>query len=141
MNNETLKTLNKNNVILGKDFFISNKRNNYRNIFDVKTQNAIIMVNNERATVNEVSDFSDYISKIIDEGKTKIIIDFENVYFMDSIFFGTLVKYLKIINKKSGYIKLIVDFKSKPQLLSLSTFEGIFEIYPNLFDALNTSYN
>lgn len=141
MNNQTLKSLNKNNVILGKDFFISNKRNPYRSIYDTKTQNAIIMVNNERATVVEASDFSEYLSEIIDEGRSKIIIDFENVYFMDSIFFGTLVKFLKIVNKKNGYIKLIVDFKGQPQLLSLKAFEGIFEVYPNLFEALNSFYN
>ena len=58
---------------------------------------------------------------------------------MDSVFFGTLIKFLKQVTKLNGHIKLIIDHKSKPELLAISNFEGIFEIYQNLFDALNTN--
>ncbi|MBK7104498.1 MAG: STAS domain-containing protein [Ignavibacteriae bacterium] len=139
MNNAVLNGINKNNVTLGADFFTSQKRNQFKSMFDVKSKNTIILVNLDRATVNESSEFAEYIEKTINDGKSKIIIDLENVYFMDSIFLGTLIKYLKRVSKMNGYIKLIVDHKSKPELLSLSTFEGIFEIYPNLFDALNST--
>ncbi|MBK8944962.1 MAG: STAS domain-containing protein [Ignavibacteriae bacterium] len=141
MNNTVLSQINKNNVILGADFFTSPQRNLFKSIYDVKTQNAIVLVNLTRATVSESKDFAEYVEKTIDEGKTKIIIDFENVYFMDSIFFGTLVKYLKKVSRMNGYIKLIVDHKSKPELLSISVFDGVFEIYPNLFEALNGKLN
>lgn len=138
MNNTVLNGINKNNIILGADFFTSQQRNLFKSIFDIKSQNTIILVNLERATANESCELAEYVEKTIDEGKSQIIIDLENVYFMDSVFFGTLIKYLKKVSKINGYIKLIVDHKSKPELLSLSTFEGIFEIYPNLFEALNS---
>ena len=93
----------------------------------------------ERATVYEAKEFFEYIDKLLNENKSKIIIDLENIYFMDSVFFGTLIKLLKKADKQKGYIKLIVDYNSKPELLSISNFEGIFEIFPNLFEAVNNN--
>ncbi len=74
---------------------------------------------------------------MIINGKHRLIIDLENVYFIDSVFFGTLIKILKRVTPENGYVKLIVDYKSKPELLSISNFEGIFEIFPSLFEAIH----
>jgi anti-anti-sigma factor len=97
------------------------------------------MLNMERATACESKDFYEYMSKLIEKNESRIILDMESIYFMDSVFFGTLIKLLKQVTKMGGYIKLIVDYNSKPELLSISSFEKIFEVYPNLFEAVNTT--
>jgi anti-anti-sigma factor len=124
-------------VFLSKKYYESAKHNKFRSLFDSVGDYTLIMTDIERATVNEAKDFYNYVTSILEEGKYNIIIDLESVYFIDSVFFGTMIKLLKRVNQELGFIKLIVDHKSKPELLSISNFEGIFDIYPNLFEAIN----
>jgi len=128
-----------NGVYLSSKYYQSLKVNKFRGIYDALSDNTIVMLEIDRATVYEAKEFYDYVNELLDNNKTRIIIDMENVYFLDSVFFGTLIKLLKQADKKMGYIKLIVDYSSKPELLSISNFEAIFEIYPNLFEAVNKS--
>ncbi len=137
MDNELFNKNSQNGVYFSSKFHQSRKIHKFRSIYDSVNENTIVMMELERATVYESKDFYNYVNELLDDNKTNIIIDMENVYFMDSVFFGTLIKLLKQADKKSGYIKLIVDHKSRPELLSISNFEGIFEIYPNLFEAVN----
>jgi anti-anti-sigma factor len=137
MNTVEVKRNNK-NVVLGPHFFSSHSINKFRSILDTKSQNTIIMVNLDRATVYEAKDFSDFVESIIEKGNVKIILDLETVYFMDSVFFGTMVKLFKTVNKQNGYIKLIFNADKKPEFFTLKTFHGIFATYSNLFEALNS---
>jgi anti-anti-sigma factor len=116
-----------------------NKFNKFGRLYDSGSNNTVIMLNMERATACESKDFYEYMSKLIEKNEIRIILDMESIYFMDSVFFGTLIKLLKQVTKIGGYIKLIVDYNSKPELLSISSFEKIFEVYPNLFEAVNTT--
>ncbi len=126
-----------NGVHLSSNYYYSKKTNNFKSIYDSFTDNTIVMLNIERATVYEAKEFYDYVNEILVNNKDRIIIDLENIYFIDSVFFGTLIKLLKQADSRGGYVKLIVNYNSKPQLLSIRNFEGIFEIYPNLFEAIN----
>jgi anti-anti-sigma factor len=119
------------------EFFLSKRVNKFKTIFDARSNNTIVMLDFDRGTVYEAAEFYEYVNNLIEKDNVRIIIDLENIYFIDSVFFGSLIKLLKQADKKFGYIKLIVDHKSKPELLSISNFEGIFEIYPNLFEAIN----
>lgn len=116
-----------------------NKFNKFGRLYDAGSNNTVVMLNMERATACESKDFYEYMSKLIEKNESRIILDMESIYFMDSVFFGTLIKLLKQVTKMGGYIKLIVDYNSKPELLSISSFEKIFEVYPNLFEAVNTT--
>lgn len=128
-----------NGIHLSKEYYLSRRVCNYKTIYDSSSDNTIVMLELDRATVYEAAEFYENIHQLIESGKHKLIIDIESVYFMDSVFFGTLIKLLKQADKKMGYIKLIVDYNSKPELLSISNFQGIFDIYPNLFEAINES--
>ena len=128
-----------NGIYLSKKFYLSRKICKYKTIYDSSSDNTIVMLEIDRATVYEATEFYESINELLENGKHKLIIDIESVYFMDSVFFGTLIKLLKQADKKMGYIKLIVDHNSRPELLSISNFEGIFDIYPNLFEAINES--
>lgn len=137
MKNEIFNTNNKKHILLSKQFYQSKRIKKYRSIYDVRTNNTIVLLDIQRATVYEAKDFYDYIMELIGDNKVNLILDMDKIYFMDSVFFGTLIKLLKTIDKKNGYLKLIIDYQSKPELLSISNFEGIFEIYPNLFQAVD----
>ena len=117
----------------------TSKFHKFSKMYDSGSDNTVVMLNMDRATVYEVKDFYEYMSKLIDNNANKIILDMESIYFIDSVFFGTLIKLLKQVAKMDGYIKLIVDYNSKPELLSISSFERIFKVYPNLFEAVRTT--
>ena len=117
----------------------TSKFHKFSKMYDSGSDNTVVMLNMDRATVYEAKDFYEYMSKIIENNANKIILDMESIYFIDSVFFGTLIKLLKQVTKMDGYIKLIVDYNSKPELLSISSFERIFEVYPNLFEAVQTT--
>jgi anti-sigma B factor antagonist len=125
-----------NGVQLSSNYNESKRTTKFTSLYDTNSENTVVMLNIERATVYEAKEFQDYVNTVIDDGKNRIIIDLENVYFLDSVFFGTLIKLLKKTGKNGGYIKLIVDAHSKPELLSIGNFDGIFEIYSTLFEAV-----
>lgn len=139
MNRNLFNKKGQNGVYLSSKYYQSLKVNKFRSIYDGLTDNTIVMLEIDRATVYEAKEFYDSVNELIENNKIRIIIDMEKVYFLDSVFFGTLIKLLKQVDKKNGYIKLIVDYNSRPELLSISNFESIFEIYPNLFEAVNES--
>lgn len=138
MENKLFNKSTSNGIQFSNKFNQARRVSKYKSIHDEASGNTIVMVDLERATVYDAKEFYDYVNELLEDNKTNIIVDIENVYFMDSVFFGTLIKLLKKADKNLGYIKLIVDYKSKPELLSISNFEGIFDIYPNLFEAVNT---
>jgi len=93
-------------VVLCPYFFSSQSIYKFRNIKDYKSQNPIDMVNVERATVYEAKDFAEYMDNLIDEGNVGLIVDMENVYFMDTIFFGTMVRLLKKVGKHAQEVTI-----------------------------------
>ena len=129
----------KNGVYLNTRNYESKKTTRLQSIYDAGSDNTVVMVNFDRATVYEAKEFYDYVQELINDGKRKIVVDLDNVYFIDSVFFGTLIKVLKRVNKENGFVKLIVDYNSKPELLSISNFDEIFEIFPNLFEAISNN--
>jgi anti-sigma B factor antagonist len=139
MDNKLFNKKSQNGVYLSKKFYQTNKVCKYKSMYDSFSDNTIVILEIDRATVYEAKEFYEGINELLENGNHRIIIDIESVYFMDSVFFGTLIKLLKQADKKLGYIKLIVDHASRPELLSISNFQGIFDIYPNMFEAVNES--
>jgi anti-anti-sigma factor len=137
MESKLFNEKSKNGIRLSSNYHNSKRINKFRSIYDSLTDNTIVMLDIQRATVYEAEEFYNYVHELLEDNNNRIIIDMDGVYFIDSVFFGTLIKLLKQATKSGGHIKLIVDYNSKPELLSISNFEGIFELYPNLFEALN----
>ena len=136
MKDDLFKKNSQNGVQLSSNYNESQQTTKFTSLYDTSSQNTVVMLNVERATVYEAKEFLEYVNEIIEDGKSRIIVDLENVSFIDSVFFGTLIKLLKKTGKEDGYVKLIVDAQSKPELLSIGNFDGIFQIYSNLFEAV-----
>lgn len=139
MREQTINKQSEGQIIFDEKYFTSQKSTKFKFLYDSKSRNTVILVNIERGTSYEAKEFYDYVSNLLKKGQNKLIIDLESVYFLDSVFFGTLIKLLKETTKANGYLSLIVNYKNKPEILSINQFEGIFETYPNLFEALSHS--
>lgn len=81
-------------------------------------------------------DLKKEITKLIEEGQNNIIIDLENVNYMDSSGLGVLVALLKELKKIGGELKLINLPVSVKKIFDLTRLTKFFDIYNNLEDAI-----
>jgi anti-sigma B factor antagonist len=75
------------------------------------------------------------LKTLIDQGSGKLIIDMENVTFIDSSACGVLISAFKSIQTKSGRLVLITNPVIQ-SLIELTRLHTIFEIVPSLTAAL-----
>jgi anti-anti-sigma factor len=80
---------------------------------------------------SESQDFRQEISEIVDSGAKIILVDFENVTFMDSSGLGALVLAFKTL--RDADIKLVIcSINEQVRILfELTGMDKVFEIFPS----------
>jgi anti-sigma B factor antagonist len=81
-------------------------------------------------------EFKERISRVIDRGASRVIVDLSRVTFMDSTGLGVLVGALKRIRAASADLLLIVTDYDIERLFELTGLDGTFRIYRSRDDAL-----
>ena len=81
----------------------------------------------------KASDFRDNIDRSIKNGAAIILVDFKDVTFMDSSGLGLLVLSLKTVRKAGSKIFLCSINEQVKMLFELTSMDGVFEIFDNLF--------
>lgn len=76
--------------------------------------------------------FKETVYKVIESGKTDIIIDLNGLEFMDSTGLGVLVAALKKTSTEGGKISLICDKRNILKVFSITGLDKVFSIYDNL---------
>lgn len=80
-------------------------------------------------------DLKKEMTKLVESDQKRIIIDLENVNYMDSSGLGVLVALLKELKKVGGELKLICLPVSVKKIFDLTRLTKFFNIYNNLEDA------
>jgi anti-sigma B factor antagonist len=96
---------------------------------------AVIFVQEERVDAHNSGELKAYILRLIEQGETSIIVQLENVRFIDSSGLGALLSGYKNAAAKSGRLALAC---CRPQVLSmfeLTRLNRVFEIYADLNEA------
>lgn len=96
----------------------------------------IITVNLTRATFKDVSKLQKLLSDAIRNGFKKILIEMNEVDYVDSTFLGLLVVYLKETIKTKGKICLVGLKPSVYTLVQHTHLDKTFNIYISRDDAL-----
>ena len=97
---------------------------------------SVVLVDIERATVLDATDFNNRIKFELNKGSNKFIFDLNTCDFIDSTFLAALVTSYKRIAEKGGQLK-IVGFKPAVQsMFELTQLSRIFDIYSDEQDAL-----
>jgi anti-sigma B factor antagonist len=81
-------------------------------------------------------EFKERVSRVIDEGASRVIIDLARVTFMDSTGLGVLIGALKRIRAASADLLLVVTDYDIERLFELTGLDGTFRIYRSRDDAL-----
>jgi anti-anti-sigma factor len=91
-----------------------------------------------RATLREAEEFKFTLSKSIEQGYRKIVVDLSLCEFIDSTFLGALVVSLKKVTAMGGDLRLVGFHPAVHSMLELTRMHRVFESYPTKEDAINS---
>jgi anti-anti-sigma factor len=75
--------------------------------------------------------FRQEISNLVDSGVDVVLIDFQDVTFMDSSGLGALVLALKTVRAAGGKLFICSVNEQIRMLFELTSMDRVFDIYPN----------
>src|SRR5499425_2567719 len=71
----------------------------------------------------------DAVSKLVDSGKTKILLNLADVPYVDSAGLGEIVRCYTTVSRKGGRLKLINLTNKIRDLLAITKLLTVFEVY------------
>jgi len=84
----------------------------------------------------KVMTLKETIQKIVAEGSKKVIINFEDVPFMDSTGLGVLIASYTTMQKENGHLKLIKVTDRIQDLLTITKLITLFDCYKTEMEAV-----
>lgn len=107
---------------------------------DVKPRGENIVVVTLRGEIGTetVNQFKDRIDQLVSEGQTKIIMDFQEVNYLNSMGLGVVAATLKKVKKSKGDLKLIKLSPAVQELFELTRLTKVFEIFESEDEALKS---
>ncbi len=87
---------------------------------------------------DDTKQFNEILHKLIDEGKTKVVLDLGAVKFMNSSGLGMLIGGLTTMKKAEGHLKLANVTEKIESLLIITKLIKIFESYDSVDKAVKS---
>ena len=101
----------------------------------------VIKINLLRATLNEASEFKDYLNEAILGTDVDIVVNLSDCQHLDSTFLGVLVSGYKRMKKKNRTIVIIEPTDQSRVFLTLNSIGKIFPLYESVQSALEDIEN
>lgn len=96
------------------------------------------IVDLDRATLTEAGILKEALSRGIEEGLKKVVVDISQCEFVDSTFLGVLVNALKRVAKEGGDMKLVGFKPGVRSMFELTRLFRVFDTYSNLDEAVKS---
>jgi len=96
----------------------------------------VIVVKEERLDAHNSSELKTQMLNLFEDGKTNLIVNLDTVRFVDSSGLGSLVSGFKNASARNGNLKLCNLQPQVKSMFELTRLHRVFEIFPNLDDAL-----
>ena len=93
-----------------------------------------------RITVGEVTPVREKITHLLAAGRNQIVLDLQNVDYIDSTGLGNLVISYTQVKKAGGALKLLNLNKRNVELLALTRLHTIFEVFAEETEAVNSFF-
>jgi anti-sigma B factor antagonist len=93
-----------------------------------------------RLTVGEASAVREKVSAVAAAGNVNVVLNLENVEYIDSTGLGALVICFTSLKKAGGALKLVNPNKRNVELLLLTKLHTIFEVFNDEQDAVNSFF-
>lgn len=107
---------------------------------DCKPKNngiTLIVLRGEIGT-ETVNHFKDRVDQILAEGQNKLIMDFKDVNYLNSMGLGVVAATLKKVKKNKGDLKLINLSPAVKELFELTRLTKVFEIFESEENAVES---
>ena len=100
----------------------------------------IIKINVPDATLKHAANFKKFMMRLIESESKKVVVNCENISYMDSTFLGSLVFSLKKMATVGGHLKLILGNVDSPVWTMFETTRmfRVFKTYPDRETALQS---
>lgn len=109
-------------------------------IRESEREGVVILSLKGRLTVGEASTVRDKVSAIAAQGYVNVVLNLENVEYIDSTGLGALVICFTSLKKAGGALKLVNPNKRNVELLLLTKLHTIFEVFSDDQDAVNSFF-
>ena len=94
-----------------------------------ESQGVSILLLGGQLTIGSGGQFREAIDTLIESGRTRILIDFSEVTFMDSAGIGELVSSLRTVQGLGGALKILNPSKKVEDSLTLTRLLPIFDVF------------
>ncbi len=101
---------------------------------------AILDLSGRLTVGGEVSTFRERVQKLIDAGRTNIILNLKGVDYIDSTGLGALVMSYTSLQRAGGKIKLLNLSRRGIELLVMTKLTTIFEVFDDEQNAINSFF-
>lgn len=98
----------------------------------------LIRILDERMDAHNSSDLKERMLQLFDDEKCHIVIDLTQVRFVDSSGLGALVSGFKNASARNGNLKLSGLQPQVKSMFELTRLHRVFEIFPDVEDALSS---
>lgn len=82
--------------------------------------------------------FKKTVIRLLEEGKTRLLVDLQGVGFLDSSGLGALVRALTNSQKEGGQTKLVHAGPQIRKLLEMTKLDSVFELHDDLQAAVSS---
>jgi len=77
----------------------------------------------------------DFLLRVIEKGTRKIVVDLNNVDFLDSTFLGALMAGMKRLVALDGEIRLCAKNPNIATILDITRLNKVFSLFPSVTEA------
>jgi anti-sigma B factor antagonist len=109
-------------------------------IRQAEREGVVILTLKGRLTVGEASSIREKINSIAAAGQLNVVLNLEQVDYIDSTGLGSLVICYTSLKKAGGALKLVNPNKRNIELLLLTKLHTIFEVFSEEQDAVNSFF-
>ncbi len=98
----------------------------------------IIRMKEERLVYSMLGSFFAEVSKLIDAGARKVVLDMSSVAYIDSASVGCLMDIYRTMSERSGVIRLLGLQERVETMVSMTGLHNFMEIYRDEADAVES---
>ena len=98
----------------------------------------IIVEGPDRLAANISEDFRKMINRLVDEGKTCLIINMEKTEFLDSSGLGALVSRIAATRANQGDVRLACSTPFILNLLKMTNLDKVFKCFDDVASAIHS---
>ena len=109
------------------------------NIVERKVDDVTILDLHGKMLIGDGDDaLRDALTKVVDGGQTKVVLNLGDVPYVDSAGLGEIVRSYTTVTRKGGKLKLLHLTKKLEDLLSITKLLTVFETYDSEDDAVRS---